>query len=432
MSYNKKPNSGIRILLSEGSSTNVREMITALGPSGYTLDICDPNLICMGRFSRYIHKVYRCPTSGSDPIGYLKFIIRLLNNQPYDVLFPANEQAYLFAWAKDYLSPLVGIAVADFAAFNRLQTKSAFMQFLDELELPHPLTRIAHTWDEIERAAGVFTKPFYIKTSYGTASTGVWRIEEDEDLHDMRRILDARQLLDGKTEFLIQAAASGRFEQAHSIYDHGCLLALHCTRRLLEGAGGGAVVKVGVNRPLVRRHFEKIGHSLAWHGSLSIDYFLDERTGQPSYIDANPRITEPMNAVVNGINLADLQVQLSLGRKIHPLPSAPAALKSHSTIQAMLGAAGRSHSRLGVLRELYAVVFRKGIYEDSHEGMTPVFQDFPSIVPLAVVFMKLLLNPRSGQHLALETITSYSLGSAIPRLSTIKSEGFFDSTTSAL
>jgi hypothetical protein len=97
MSQHKNRHSKIRILLSEGSSTNVREMISALGPSGYRLDICDPNPMCMGRFSRYVHKVYRCPTSGSDPIGYLKFIMRLLRRQTYDALFPANEQAYLFA-----------------------------------------------------------------------------------------------------------------------------------------------------------------------------------------------------------------------------------------------------------------------------------------------------------------------------------------------
>jgi hypothetical protein len=76
----------------------------------------------------------------------LTFILHLLKQEKYDVLFPANEQAYLFAWAKDYLTPLVGLAVADFSAFNRLQTKSAFMQFLDELSLPHPATQFAHTW----------------------------------------------------------------------------------------------------------------------------------------------------------------------------------------------------------------------------------------------------------------------------------------------
>jgi predicted ATP-grasp superfamily ATP-dependent carboligase len=398
-------------------------MITALGPLGYRLDICDPNPLCMGRFSRYVNKVYRCPISGRDPIGYLKFIIQMLKQHPYDVLFPANEQAYLFAWAKDYLTPLVGLAVADFSAFERLQTKAAFMQFLDEIKLPHPATRLAHTWAEIEQAATLFTPPFYIKTSYGTASTGVWRIAEMTVLPELKKQLHGQGLLDGQTEFLIQAAASGDFEQSHAIFEHGRLLALHCTRRLLEGAGGGAIVKAGVDRPLVRQHYQKIGQVLAWHGSLAIDYFWDGKTGQPAYIDANPRITEPMNAVLNGINLADLQVQLSLGRQISPYPAVRSALKSHTALQAVLGAAGRRHKRADVLREVLRVAFKKGLYQDSQEGMTPILHDLPSILPLAVVVISLLFDPSSEQRLASNTIANYSLGAAIPLLSAMQPEG---------
>jgi hypothetical protein len=180
---------------------------------------------------------------------------------------------------------------------------------------------------------------------------------------------------------------------------------------------------MGVNRPVVRQHFEKIGHYLAWHGSLSIDYFWDGQTEQPSYIDANPRITEPMNTVVNGINLADLQVQLSLGREISPLPAVQSALKSHSTIQALLGAAGRRYSRLDVLREIYRVTCKRGIYKDSREGMTPILQDMPSILTLAVVFTSLLLRPRNVERLVTKTIAYYSLGPAIPRLLAMEPEG---------
>jgi glutathione synthase/RimK-type ligase-like ATP-grasp enzyme len=420
MSTGQNSNSKIRILLSEGSSTNVREMITALGPLGYTLDICDPNPFCLGRFSRYINKIYRCPISGIDPVGYLKFVIQLLKVQHYDVLFPANEQAYLFAWAKDYLTPLVGLAVADFSAFKRLQTKSAFIQFLDEIHLPHPVTQIAHTWPEIEQAGTFFTMPYFIKTSFGTASTGVWCIKQKEDLSLVNSKLDEQRLIDGQTEFLIQEVAPGNFEQSHAIFDHGLLIALHCTRRLLEGAQGGAVVKIGVKRPLVQQHFEKIGRTLDWHGSLSIDYFWNEQTGQPSYIDANPRITEPMNAVVNGINLADLQVQLSLGKEIStPSPIYP-PVKSQSAIQSLLGAASWRYSRRDVLHEMIRVLFKKGIYRSCHEGMTPVLQDFPSILPIIFILINLLWDPKKEKSLALNTIANYSLGSAITWLSVKK------------
>ncbi|HVM72503.1 MAG TPA: hypothetical protein VMT91_12150 [Anaerolineales bacterium] len=419
-----KSNSNIRVLLSEGSSTNVREMITALGPLGYTLDICDPNPLCMGRFSRYIHKVYTCPVSGSDPVGYLKFIISLLEREHYDVLFPANEQAYLFGWAKQYLTPLVGLAVSDFSVFNRLQTKVAFMQLLDEIGLPHPPSRMARSWPEIEHAAGKFSFPFYIKISYGTASTGVWRVDSKESLAEIRSNLDHLGLLDGQTEFLVQAGASGYFEQSHAIYDRGRLLAFHCDRRLVEGANGGPVLKIGVDRPLVRQHFEKIGNYLAWHGSLSIDYFWDEQTGRPAYIDANPRITEPMNALVNGINLADLQVRLSLGEVIAPIPPTQEGLKSHNLVQAMLGAAVNPHSWKSVLHEFTQVVFKLGLYQGSREGLTPVRQDPLSILPILNTLAILLFKPQDKPTLVTKTISDYSLGAAIPKISKMEPQAF--------
>ena len=322
----------------------------------------------------------------------------------------------------------MGLAVADISAFNRLQTKSAFMLFLDEIQLPHPLTQFADTWPEIEKAASQFIKPFYVKTSYGTASTGVWRIEEKKDLSELKAQLDEQSLLDGQTEFLIQASAPGNFEQSHAIFDHGRLIALHCTRRLLEGTQGGAAVKIGVNRPVIREHFKKIGQYLSWHGSLSIDYFWNEQTGQPSYIDANPRITEPMNAVVNGINLADLQVQLSLGKEISTLPAVQSVLKSHSVLYSILGAAGRRFSRLDIIRTMVQVVFKKGIYHGSQEGMTPIPQDIPSILPLAIVFLTLLLNPQNERNLALKTIANYSLGLVIPRLTVMNPENLIRSS----
>lgn len=425
MSNIQDTNSRIRVLLSEGSSTNVREMITALGPLGYTMDICDPNPYCMGRFSSYIHKVYRCPRSGDDPIGYLEFVIKLIREQNYDVLFPANEQAFLFAWAKEYLTPLVGIAVSDFSAFQRLQTKSAFMRYLDEAGLPHPCTRYAKIWNEIQEAVSYLGKPCYLKIDYGTASTGVWCIKSDQDLNFLKESLTAKGILNGQTEFLIQEASSGVFEQLHAIFDQGRLIAIHCTRRLKEGLGGGAIIKVGVDRPIVRKDLEKIGESLKWHGSLSMDYFYHESDDRAYYIDANPRITEPMNSVVNGINFAEMQIRLSLGKSIPTNYTDQITNKSHSTIQALLAAAGQRYSRSDVLKEMCLVATKKGIYKNSRESITPVAKDFPSIIPLSAVLFQLLYNPRSGQMQAQKAISNYSLGTAIPKISGMKPEEYF-------
>src|SRR5579884_634897 len=163
----------IRVLLCEGSSLSAREAISALGPLGYVLDVCDPDPQCLGRFSRFVHAFYRCPPMGSDPQGYLQFLLQHLKQEHYNVLLPVQEQAFLFSKVRDQLQQLVGLAVADFADFERLQSKVGFLHVLDHLELPHPRTALIRTRAELE-ACNTF--PYYLKTAYGTASSGVWLI----------------------------------------------------------------------------------------------------------------------------------------------------------------------------------------------------------------------------------------------------------------
>jgi hypothetical protein len=73
-----------------------------------------------------------------------------------------------------------------------------------------------------------------------------------------------------------------------------------------------------------------------------------------------------------------------------------------------------------MLGEMVQMLFKKGVYKDSQEGMTPILQDFPSILPLANILLTLLINPRDRQQLVLKTISDYSLGLTIPRLLTMK------------
>ena len=53
-----------RVLVSEGSSLSAREAITALGMAGHRVGVCDPDPLCLGRFSRFVTHYYRCPPIG--------------------------------------------------------------------------------------------------------------------------------------------------------------------------------------------------------------------------------------------------------------------------------------------------------------------------------------------------------------------------------
>jgi predicted ATP-grasp superfamily ATP-dependent carboligase len=403
-----RPPSSIRILLSEGSSLSAREALSALGSCGYVIDVCDPDPFCLGRFSRFVSNVYRSPAVGTDPQGYLSFLLNHLKRVPYDVLLPVQEQAFLFSRVQKQLQPLVGLAIADFPAFARLQSKVSFLEVLDTLSLPHPRTTYVRTSEELE-ACRAF--PYYVKTEYGTASSGVWKVQTSDEQAQLVARLQAMGQLDGEHHLLVQEVVSGPFCMVQAIFDHGRLIAFHCWQRLREGARGSSSAKMSIRQPLVERHVWQLGKYLGWHGCMAIDYLLDPEQATPLYIDANPRLVECMNATLSGLNLAEVLVRLSLGERLPETLSYRSDVRSHMFMMALLGQAEQGGTRQNLLREIWQASLQRGTYRESREELTPFRIDLLSLLPIFILTTQLLISPGRGLATASRAVTRYSLSS---------------------
>jgi predicted ATP-grasp superfamily ATP-dependent carboligase len=403
-----QPARPLRILLSEGSSLSARQTITALSQCGYILDVCDPNPLCISRFSRFIRHYYRCPAVGIDPIGYLEFVLNHLTRERYDVLLPVHEQSFLFAKVRDRIPAGVRVALADFDAFLQVQGKVAFARLMDRLSLPQPLTHIIRTRDELEM---IDRFPCYIKTDYSTAGQGVWRVTNRIERDQVSLELEHIGLLDGTSEIVVQAEAIGALCQTQAVFAHGHLLAFHCTQTRGVSVGGGHAARMGVDHPLVREHLVTLGQALEWHGPLALDYLFDDATGHPSYIECNPRLVEPMNATLSGVNLADLTVRVALGEveETGNTQCGHPELRSHSLMAILLGIADHGGSRWELLRTIVESMRGRETFAGSQEDLTPIRIDPPSLIPLGVVSGQLLLNPHAAHHIATGAIKSYSL-----------------------
>lgn len=413
MTVSRRPARPIRVLLTEGSSLSARQTITALGPFGYALEVCSPDPLCIARFSRFVRAVHRGPAAGADPLGYLQFIEDLLAQDRFDVLLPTHEQAVLVARYRENLAPLAGLAVAPVAAFARAQGKAAFARTLATLDLPCPSTEIVCTRGDLEQERPF---PYYVKMNYSTAGQGVWRVEDRRGLDRVIAELGRRGALDGTDEIVVQAVAPGLLCQAQAVFDQGRPAGIHCMHTRTPGMGGGFAARVGVDHPAVRAHLEHLGAHLAWHGPLAVDYLYNPATGQPAYIEANPRLVEPMNAVYSGLNLAEMAVRLSLGEEIGPLRIGRMGVRSHSLLPLLLGVADRTGARWAVARELTHALARQGVYARSREDLTPVRQDPASVAPLGFVLAQLALTPHSAASIATGTVAAYSLTPAAMRL----------------
>ncbi|MGX7743222.1 hypothetical protein [Rhodopseudomonas parapalustris] len=387
--------SGLRVLLSEGSSTSAREAITVLGLAGHHVEICDPSRLCLGRFSRFVRAVHRCPPLRCDPAGYLGFVTELLAQRGFDVLLPIHEQGLVFARAPDRIAALTGVALPSYDSYRTAVCKAGFSRLLESLGLPQPPTRIVRSEHELREAVHA---PCVIKTSVGTASRGVWRVTNQAVLD---QVVDELCAADGFAgEVLVQDCVAGPIEHAQAVFDRGELLALHAYRQIAAGAGGGPSRKLSIRGDAVRADVAAIGAALGWHGALSFDVIRPAGGASPLFIDCNPRLVEPMSAQLAGLDLVDLLLRLSLGR--HPVEPAPSqeGARTHLGMQALLGCALRGGSRRKVMRECARLMLRQSPYDGSAEELTPVRQDWLGAVPLAATALILLAAPGRASTLA--------------------------------
>ena len=397
-----------RVLLSEGSSLSARESLTALGTAGFDVEVIDSNPLCLARFSKFCRRLHRAPQFGVDPQGYIERVISLLTERRFDVLFPAHEQAYLFARFLDRLSDLTHLALPTFDVFKRLQSKVDFAVVLEELGLPSPPTVIARDERTLREAA--HTLPVYVKVAFGTASHGLFRVRTSYELE--RAIEGVRtQLADG---VVVQKAVEGRLQRMQAVFDRGRLVGFHANSQAVEGVGGGDLVKESVHAPIARKHMECLGRHLSWHGGLSVDYIVDSH-GEPKYIDSNPRLAEIGNALAAGLNLPELLVQVSMGQRPSERRFEAPGVRSFMGIQGLLRAARDSDSRWQLVRTIIDLALKRGIFADGTEELTPVTSDARALIPLAAVASVLLIKPSRWEQLSLATVNAYAATPQIVR-----------------
>jgi predicted ATP-grasp superfamily ATP-dependent carboligase len=401
-----------RILLSEGSSLSSREAITALGLAGHRVELVSSNPLCLGRFSRFVSRVHRAPASGADPDGYLAAVLEVVKRNNIDALLPVHEQAYLFAAARRQLPEGLGVALADFETFEQVQSKAGFAALLTQLKIPQPKTDIIGSADEF---AAERPFPFFVKSAFGTASAGIWRVGDARQRDAL--LLQLQQLNAFAEGLLVQAAIVGSLERTQAVFDRGRLVACHIYRQKVEGPGGGDVLKISVVNPQVRDTVARIGQALAWHGALSFDYILDDATRTPHFIDANPRLVEPMNAWLSGVDLPGALLQLSLGETPPVQPEGREGVLTRLGLMGLLDAARQRKRRRDVSREIGLLATGAGRYRSSREELVPLLTDPWCAIPLSVVVARLLRKPEAAARFSESTVAAYSLTpAAIHRL----------------
>ena len=395
----------MKVLMTEGSSTSARQTLYALG-GRHTIDILDPSAVCQCRFSRYVRRWHRCPSYSQDPIDYLKFLNERLREEEYDVLFPTHEQVYLLARVQDQLRKLVGIALPSFEAIDRMQGKADFIRLLDELQLPYPETSLVRTAEQLQSHNEY---PYFVKGSHGTAGTAVWQVKDNDDMKTIADRLLGEGHLDGKSEILVQSPGKGVLSIIQLVFQNGQLVGSHCAQARALGVGGSPMARVSVAHPNVVEDMRRLGEALNWHGAFFVEYFYDEETGQPEYLEANPRIGETFNATLCGVNLCEQYLRVAVDEAVSPLVAGETGVRTHQGFMILMAEAMQGGSRRRLFGEVSNAFRARENYDSSDDELTRMKDDWLSIIPASAVTMQLLAAPKLAKRIVDNTVRNYSL-----------------------
>ena len=385
-----------KLLFLEGSSLTSRETLTVLLKESYKVDVLSPDKFSIATFSRLTHRI---PTVDINrfPLDYLKQVNQLLHQKNYAAILPTHEEGWLLANGGTFLPTRLPVALADKEQIEKLAGKIAFAEISDRLALPIP------KWERVEKLESIsLPYPYWLKADYGTAGRSVYKITSKEDLARVANVLLAND-----EKWMVQQDIVGDYGQVQAVFHHGQLLAVHSSIKVASGAGGSAAARLSIESEITKKHIEKLGQFLQWHGALTLDFIRTD--GHFYYIECNPRMVEPANAYKAGVNFPKIMIELANGcYSKSDVSVGQAGVGTHSLMALLIGTAERTKSRKKILQTIGQWLFKS----DSEEVLTPVWKDFLSFIPLAIITIRLLINPGSVTKLVNNTVKHYSVEAA--------------------
>ena len=408
----------MRILLSDGAGLTARQCATVLARAGHQVEALSPRGLCLGRMTRHVRRVHDVPAIGRDPFGWLDAALSIAARRGAEVLLPVQEQVAVMSLARDRIEAAgLATAVPAFGALAQVQDKVSAFGTLTRAGLPQPPAVVAATAAQLTELADAAEPglPAYVKTPIGTASAGVRRVTSGEALRRLAADYERRGVF-GQGGVLVQQSAAGPLIMLQAVFAHGELVAFHACERVREGASGGASHKLGRHLPQAREHMARLGAALDWHGALSADVILAPdglRSQSVQFIDINPRLVEPGNALASGVDLAGALVEVARSGPaqvgtVRPQPDGLPGARTHQLLLAVLGSARRGRRR-DVARELRDAALGRGDYRGSAEELTPGRGDPLAALPVAVTALVTLVRPAAWRHFTGGSVSAYAL-----------------------
>ena len=132
-------------------------------------------------------------------------------------------------------------------------------------------------------------------------------------------------------------------------------------------------------------------------------------TDGPLVIDVNPRLVEPMNAYLAGVDLIAPMLQMAQAGHPNPIPDGQVGIRSRQLLLAILGTAQQTNSRAAILQLLYSLLRGTGELGQATEELTPTSGDPLAALPVIAAVVATLAQPGLWRRFHSGAVGPYAL-----------------------
>lgn len=301
-----------RILAPDYPGQQVIAGIKALALDGDTCDMAwDFNWLHRAFKSRYVNRFFSIPSAETDPRGYVKGILELLEHGSYDLLMPfGNHACHQAALAQEEISKRTRLLVPAIQNHLIAFDKSLTYQRCLEIGIPVPKTITdVPLSGEYDPLAHGLQFPLVIKTKSGSGvKSGVRFVEKPQDfeksLSEIYGTYASRGFNDDYRPIL-QEFIPGSIHDACITAQNGIILTfLSQVRHLMYPISGGVgAINTTTHNDALFELVKPLVKSLNWSGPAQIEFKFDERDRQYKLIEINPKLWGTLDlAIQSGVN----------------------------------------------------------------------------------------------------------------------------------
>jgi predicted ATP-grasp superfamily ATP-dependent carboligase len=234
---------------------------------------------------------HRCASfhnwGGVDSPGAADECSRIAQQVGADLGLAIDEPAIQFVASQRQQLPIRFAPTPSARSFDVTADKWALACFLRAHDLPHPMTTFHSTEREVEQSIRTFEFPVLLKPRRGSNGIGIKRFDDPSTL--FRYLRDHAGFLD---RYIVQATIPGRDVDCSVLCENGRILA-HTIQRgfIMEDTNRfqppGGVEFIDDQRVL--GIVSQLMAALDWTGVAHVDLREDERSGQITILEVNPR-----------------------------------------------------------------------------------------------------------------------------------------------